>query len=192
MTASRRRFLCGLGSVLATTAVAGCSSGGEEPTDAAGTTPTTTRTTTETTTTATPTDTATSTPTDTPTPTETATPTPTATATPIEPTPTGTTAQDEYPDYEWGKLDDASPTETATVKLKNIAFSPLIASVSAGTTVTFQNKDGVPHTVTMPKLGVDVTLSGGEQVHVTFTTAGTYDIVCTVHPPGMVGRVVVA
>jgi len=106
-------------------------------------------------------------------------------------TTAGSAAQSAYPDYDWGRLDGAEPTDTAGVTLRDTAFHPLVARVAVGTEVTFTNEDSGSHTVTIPALDVDEQLSGGASTTVTFAEAGTYDYVCTFHPPEMLGRIVV-
>ncbi|NOU18953.1 MAG: cupredoxin family copper-binding protein [Bacteroidales bacterium] len=77
------------------------------------------------------------------------------------------------------------------VYIENMAFNPSTITVAANTTITWTNKDGVPHTVTS---STDLFNSGtiannGVYSH-TFTTAGAYSYSCTIHPD-MVGSVVV-
>lgn len=112
----------------------------------------------------------------------------TATATPV---PTDGTGQDEYPDYEWDQLADASPVPTDTVTMENFSFSPLIAAFQPGTELTVGNEDGSSHTMTIPALDVDLQVGAGEEATVTIDQTGTFDYVCTLHPPSMVGRFVV-
>lgn len=123
---------------------------------------------------------------------ETPTPTPMAVAG-ESPTPTATegdaNAQERYPDYDWERLEDAEPVATAAVTLENSAFDPLFAAVKPGTTITFSNEDSFDHTVTLPKLDVDEGVDGGQRTAVTFKETSTYDYVCTLHPPDMLGRV---
>jgi plastocyanin len=80
-----------------------------------------------------------------------------------------------------------------TVTLRNIAFSPKSLTVSRGTTVTFRWRDGdTAHNVVskgtkrFKSIG---TREMGSQSR-TFTSAGTYRYVCTLHP-GMAGRITV-
>lgn len=107
------------------------------------------------------------------------------------PTATPAGAQSKYPDYEWSKLDDAQPVATSSIVMRNIAFHPLIAAVTPGTEVTVTNEDSTQHTLTIPRLGVDKSLSGGASTSVTVESEGTYDYVCKLHPSGMLGRLVV-
>jgi amicyanin len=84
----------------------------------------------------------------------------------------------------------AGPAESAAIAL--FAFDPPRLTVAAGTTVTWTNRDTVPHTVAFddmaladsPPLELDDTFS------VTFATPGTYAYHCGPHP-SMVGTVVV-
>lgn len=117
--------------------------------------------------------------------TETATASPTETATAAD----KSEAQQEYPDYNWELLEDATPEFTTEITLRNQSFNPVIAKVPTGT-VRFANKDSYEHSVTIPALGVDKSLSGGESMNVTVDSAGQYDYVCTFHPPSMLGRLI--
>lgn len=134
----------------------------------------------------TPTSTPMATPTDTPSPTPTAPPTETPTA-----TPAGSVGQRKYPHYNWGKLEDASPEFTTEIRLKNTAFHPPIAEVPRGTPVRFVNEDSFGHTVTIPARDINTQLSGGASTTVTFDALDTFDYVCTLHPPFMLGRLIV-
>lgn len=53
------------------------------------------------------------------------------------------------------------------------------------------NEDQTAHTFTVPRLDIDENIEGGGQVLVTVDRTGTFDYVCTFHPPGMLGRLVV-
>jgi plastocyanin len=75
-----------------------------------------------------------------------------------------------------------------TVTLSGLAFSPTTLTVKAGTTVTFQNKDTVDHTVTNGKDGkpdanaaFDKSLPMGQSVDITFSNAGTFNVTCKIH-----------
>lgn len=115
--------------------------------------------------------------------------------TPPTPSPTqaGTPAgaQQQFPDYEWSKLEDASPVATSTITISGFAFTPLIAAVEPGTEVTVTNEDSTSHTFTAPRLGINKSVSGGGGISFTVEQTGTFDYVCTVHPTGMLGRLVV-
>ena len=77
------------------------------------------------------------------------------------------------------------------VTIDNFAFAPATLTVQAGSTVTWTNSDEEPHTVAAsdgsfrsPGMGTGATFSH------TFSTAGTFDYVCSIHPM-MHGTVVV-
>jgi len=70
-----------------------------------------------------------------------------------------------------------------SVSIANFAFSPSTISVKAGTTVTWTNKDSVPHTATSDTGAFDSgTLLQGKSFSFTFKTAGTFSYHCSVHP----------
>jgi amicyanin len=82
-------------------------------------------------------------------------------------------------------------TNVPQVTIANFAYAPSNIQVSAGTTVTWTNQDTAPHTVTL-KNGMKDSgwLRQGQSFSYTFTTPGTFDYYCTVHPT-MVARVTV-
>lgn len=114
-----------------------------------------------------------------------------ATSTQTETTTAESVGQREYPGYDWGMLADAEPQSTTEVTLENTAFHPLIAEVPTGTAISFVNNDSYGHTVTIPALDIDEQLSGGGSIELTFDETGTLDYVCALHPPGMLGRLIV-
>jgi plastocyanin len=74
---------------------------------------------------------------------------------------------------------------TFQVAMKGYAFAPASLSVPAGSTVTWTNYDTAPHDVktTSGPLAIhSPMLNKGESWSFTFTTAGSYGYVCTVHP----------
>lgn len=92
---------------------------------------------------------------------------------------------------------ETAPTEQAAgstaVAIQGFAFGPEQLTVPVGATVTWTNMDGQAHTVSgrdraaMPDSG---SIAGGATYENTFTTAGTFEYVCGLHP-FMVGSVVV-
>jgi plastocyanin len=87
----------------------------------------------------------------------------------------------------------AAPVQAADteVKIHNFAFAPQRTTVKAGTTVTWINEDDIPHTVTSSsKLFKSRALDTGDKFSFTFTTPGTYEYFCSLHPH-MTGAVVV-
>lgn len=75
--------------------------------------------------------------------------------------------------------------------MRNTAFHPLIAAVTPGTEVTVTNEDTFPHTFSAPRLGIDERLDGGASVSFTVERTGRFGYVCTLHPPAMLGQLLV-
>ncbi len=83
------------------------------------------------------------------------------------------------------------PQPPNTIVMHNFDFSPMMLTVPVGTTVTWHNMDGEPHTVTsLDGLFRSGALDQDETYSFTFKKAGTYKYVCTIHPR-MTGTVVV-
>ena len=83
--------------------------------------------------------------------------------------------------------------ESAEVKIDNFSFGPTALTVAVGTTVTWTNRDDIPHTVVStddPKAFKSKVLDTDEKFSFTFTKAGTYPYFCSVHPK-MTGKVIV-
>jgi amicyanin len=77
------------------------------------------------------------------------------------------------------------------VGIDNFTFNPQQLTVKAGTTVTWINKDDIPHTiVAVGKQFRSKALDTGDAYSFTFTTPGTYDYFCSLHPH-MTGTIVV-
>jgi plastocyanin len=77
------------------------------------------------------------------------------------------------------------------VKIANFTFDPSTVTVNAGTTVTWINADDIPHVVSekdgkfrSPALDTD------DKFTQTFSTAGTVEYFCAIHPH-MTGKIVV-
>jgi len=71
----------------------------------------------------------------------------------------------------------------AEVKIDNFTFSPQRLTVKAGTTVTWINEDDIPHTVASDtKLFKSKALDTDDKFSFTFTTPGTFDYFCSLHP----------
>ena len=79
----------------------------------------------------------------------------------------------------------------AEVKIDNFVFGPGTLTVPVGATVTWTNKDDIPHT-TVSTDGVfkSKVMDTDEKFSYTFAKAGTYPYYCTIHPK-MTGKVVV-
>jgi plastocyanin len=86
-----------------------------------------------------------------------------------------------------------APASAAEVKIDNFSFSPTTLTVAPGTTVTWTNRDDIPHTVVStddPKAFKSKVLDTDEKFSYTFTKAGTFAYFCSMHPK-MTGTVVV-
>jgi amicyanin len=77
------------------------------------------------------------------------------------------------------------------ISIDNFTFSPPELSVSAGTTITWTNRDDIPHSI-VSKIGAfrSKALDTGDSYSLTFKDAGTFDYFCGLHPH-MVGKVIV-
>jgi plastocyanin len=86
-----------------------------------------------------------------------------------------------------------SNAATADNSIKDYAFTPADLTVKTGDTVTWTNGDKAPHTVTSTsgKGPLDSpNLQTGDKYSYTFTSAGTYQYYCAIHPD-MLGSVTV-
>lgn len=83
------------------------------------------------------------------------------------------------------------PAAPADVKIDNFAFGPQSLTVKVGTTVTWTNRDDIPHTVVSSD-GVfkSKARDTDETFSYKFEKAGTYSYFCSLHPK-MTGQVVV-
>jgi len=96
----------------------------------------------------------------------------------------------------WGTLGGSavqaeSPAAAAEVKIDNFTFEPQTLTVKAGTTVTWTNRDDIPHTVVSTDLIFkSKPLDTDESFRFTFTKPGTYPYFCSIHPK-MTGKVIV-
>ncbi len=77
----------------------------------------------------------------------------------------------------------AMAADADTVTIKNFDYAPMALTVTAGTTVTWKNEDGEPHTVvSVDGLFRSAALDTGETFAYKFTKPGVYKYVCTIHP----------
>jgi nitrite reductase (NO-forming) len=125
------------------------------------------------------------------------------------PIPTAQTVNTIVPSTEGASNTTSASAANNTVLIVNYAYSPADLTVPVGTTVTWVNQDSVGHTVTegdpnspkQPSLRVfdssgeavtgKVALIGaGQSWSYTFTTPGTYEYYCIVHPY-MIGHITV-
>jgi plastocyanin len=84
--------------------------------------------------------------------------------------------------------DNQGPDE---VFMEGSKYNPATITVTAGTTVTWTNKDDVTHSVTSDTgLFESGDLSKGDSFKYTFSAQGTYDYHCRFHG-AMIGKVIV-
>ena len=80
--------------------------------------------------------------------------------------------------------------DTMEVKIDNFTFGPAELTVMVGTTITWTNRDDIPHTVvSTDKVFKSKVLDTDEQFSLTFSTPGTFPYFCSIHPK-MTGKVV--
>lgn len=82
-------------------------------------------------------------------------------------------------------------TPAMEVKIDNFSFGPATLTVPVGTTVTWTNRDDIPHTVVSTD-GVfkSKVLDTDDKFSYTFSKTGTYPYFCSIHPK-MTGKIVV-
>jgi len=81
---------------------------------------------------------------------------------------------------EMARADDLS--NGLEVHIDNFVFQPAELSVKVGTTVTWTNRDDIPHTVVSAGKFRSKTLDTDDKFSFTFTTAGDYKYFCSLHP----------
>jgi|SRR3989344_2228638 len=84
---------------------------------------------------------------------------------------------------------DTTATETNSVEIKDFAFNPATINIKAGTVVTWTNKDAAKHTVKLDEIE-SPSLAKGQSWSYSFTTPGTYNYICGLHP-SMQGKIIV-
>jgi len=91
-----------------------------------------------------------------------------------------------------GVLFARADAPAGAVSIDNFTFGPASLTVKAGTTVTWTNKDDIPHGIASSNNAFtrSKALDTDDSYSFTFTTPGTYQYFCYVHPH-MVGAIVV-
>lgn len=76
-----------------------------------------------------------------------------------------------------------SVASQVSVEITDYDFSPRDLTIKTGTTITWTNRDSVPHDATdqASDWGTGF-LSQGESASVTFESPGVYEYECTIHP----------
>ena len=85
---------------------------------------------------------------------------------------------------------DQSDAQSNTIRLDANCFTPTVARVAVGDTVTWTNGDGWAHNVYSSGFDGSAELNAGDEFAKRFDAAGVFPYVCTLHP-GMMGAVVV-
>jgi len=81
--------------------------------------------------------------------------------------------------------------EPNTVVMKNFDFSPMMLTVKAGTTVSWKNLDGEPHTIVSVEGAFrSSALDQNDTFAFKFDKPGTYRYVCSIHPRMMAAIIV--
>jgi plastocyanin len=77
------------------------------------------------------------------------------------------------------------------ISIDNFTFSPQRLVMKAGTSVTWTNRDDIPHTIVATgKEFKSKVLDTDDKFSFTFTTPGSYEYFCSLHPH-MTGMIVV-
>ena len=79
-------------------------------------------------------------------------------------------------------LSGAHAVETTNVMIDNFTFEPAQLTVRVGTTVTWKNRDDIPHTIVSAGKFRSKTLDTDDSYSFTFTAAGDYKYFCSLHP----------
>jgi len=91
-----------------------------------------------------------------------------------------------------GWAQGAPQANAAAVSIDNFTFTPQTLTVKAGTTVTWTNRDDIPHGIASEAnaFAKSKALDTDDSYSFTFATPGTYKYFCYVHPH-MTGTIVV-
>ena len=68
------------------------------------------------------------------------------------------------------------------IHIDNFVFEPAQLAVKVGTSVTWMNRDDIPHTVVCPGKFRSKAMDTGDKFSFTFTAAGEYKYFCSLHP----------
>jgi plastocyanin len=90
-----------------------------------------------------------------------------------------------------GGLIDAAAQDGLALNSANFTFGPQRLTVPVGTTVTWTNQDDIPHTIVSTSQAFrSQALDTNDKFSFTFTTPGSYEYFCSLHPH-MTGTIVV-
>ncbi|KJC41350.1 amicyanin [Bradyrhizobium sp. LTSP849] len=77
---------------------------------------------------------------------------------------------------------NARADDNLEVHIDNFVFQPPELKIKLGTTVTWTNRDDIPHTVVSAGKFRSKTLDTDDKFTFTFTNAGDYKYFCSLHP----------
>jgi plastocyanin len=90
----------------------------------------------------------------------------------------------------WGAV-AAQDANADVVTIDNFTFAPPALTIAVGTTVKWLNRDDIPHTVVEKNKSFrSKALDTDDSYSFTFSTPGTFDYFCSLHPH-MVAQVIV-
>lgn len=76
----------------------------------------------------------------------------------------------------------AAHCEDIAVMIDNFTFAPAELKIPVGTTVTWKNRDDIPHTVVSIGKFRSKVLDTDDSFSFTFSTVGDYKYFCSLHP----------
>jgi plastocyanin len=76
----------------------------------------------------------------------------------------------------------AARCEDGAIMIDNFTFEPAQLTVKVGTTVTWKNRDDIPHTVVSAGKFRSKTLDTDDSYSFTFASVGDYKYFCSLHP----------
>lgn len=89
------------------------------------------------------------------------------------------------------RADESQKAAQNQIVIENFSFKPATLTVKSGTRVTWVNRDDVPHTADeTEKRFKSGTLDTDGEFSFSFTTPGTYNYFCALHPK-MTGQIIV-
>jgi len=80
------------------------------------------------------------------------------------------------------RAEDTKAVDDIKVMIDNFTFEPAQLTVKLGTTVTWTNRDDIPHTVVSAGKFRSKTMDTDGTFSFTFTAAGEYKYFCSLHP----------
>ncbi|MCC8936470.1 cupredoxin domain-containing protein [Bradyrhizobium ivorense] len=76
----------------------------------------------------------------------------------------------------------AARADDTAIHIDNFVFEPAKLDIKAGTTVTWTNRDDIPHTVVCAGKFRSKTMDTDDSFSFTFTAPGEYKYFCSLHP----------